>query len=476
MSNGVEIVLYEEQSEWRAMVTAKRKRSWLLHLMLLLFLLSLSACGGKPTAPVPPGPRVTLPPPSRPQSPNEAILNMLNNIKANGYDNDPAINNGLGGLWINWRYGTNPLQVNLNDSGDPDGPSVNPPRHDPLTDLRYVEALWMYKDRHPSDTQFDGELSRYSPIVKAEFGEDSHNQRGWVYDILIHIYHLSHDSFYQRAAHHLVDYLYNTYYHEDTGIFYQTKASIPNGYYRVDLALEDACAMLQEGTLSNQPEWKMAGHKILQQLYTTAYLPQYHQFLYMVSNIVLPDGRLNPAPTIYRDHQTHVDGGQVRMGAVGLETLSLLHAYLVTHDHRLLDDATDMLDPLTINNNALGLWDTKYQGYFSAALFSGQDTQNPGSMKISKGYKETGRQLQMLEAFVVANTLTNDRYQDMQEAMLQVALNKAYYPPQYGVLYQESVSWEILRTKDGKPLDFTTTEAMGIAFEALFSVGDTHPW
>jgi hypothetical protein len=474
MSNDIHIVLDTEQSQLRTVVPSKKKHSRLMHLLLFLFLLGLSACGGKETVSVPQKSQTPVPVPQRPQAPDEAIINMLNNIKAYGYDDSPAINQGLGGLWINWRYGTNPLQTNLNASGDPDGPEINPPRHDPLTDLRYVEALWMYKNRHPSDTQFDGEISRYSAIVKAEFGEDSHNQRGWVYDILVHIYHLSHDPFYQQAAHHLVAYLYTTEFHADTGLFYQTKTTIPNGYYRVDLALEDACAMLQEGTLSNQPAWKMAGQKILQQLYATAYLPQYHEFLFMLNNIVLPNGQLNPTPSIFR--KTNVEGGQIRMGAVGLEVLSLLHAYMVTDDHTLLNDATDLLDPLTITNNALGLWDTKYQGYFSAAIFSGPDAKHPGTMKINKGYKETGRQLQMLEAFVVANTLINHRYQNMQDAMLQVALNKAYYPPQCGVLYAASDTWQMLKTKDGKPLDWTTTEAMGIAFEALFSVGDAHPW
>jgi predicted small lipoprotein YifL len=439
-----------------------------LLLFLLLLLPGLAACGRKATVPVPPSPK----------SPDEAIISMLNNIKANGYDGNPAINHGLGGLWVNWRYGTSPLQTNLNGSGDPDGPDVNPPRHDPLTDLRYVEALWMYKNRHPSDTQFDGEISRYSAIVKAEFGEYPHNERGWVYDILVHIYNLSHEPFYQQAAHNLVAYLYTTYYHADRGIFYQTSTAMPHGYYRVDLALEDACAMLQEGTLSNQSAWKIAGRKILQQLYATAYLSQYHEFLYMVSNVVLPNGQLNPAPTILRGYydKTHVEGGQIRMGAVGLEALSLLHASMVTHDHVLLDDATDLLDPLTITNNALGLWDTQYQGYFDAAIFNGPDSRHPGTMKVSRGLKETGRQLQMLEAFAVVNTLTSDRYQDMQDAMLQVTLNKAYYPPQRGVLYEETANWQIVKTRDGKPMDFTTTEAMGIAFEALFSVGDAHPW
>ncbi|HEY7418355.1 MAG TPA: hypothetical protein VH593_24450, partial [Ktedonobacteraceae bacterium] len=42
---------------------------------------------------------------------------VLNNIMQNGFDGNPGINNGLGGLWVNWIYGTNPLQTNLNGSG-----------------------------------------------------------------------------------------------------------------------------------------------------------------------------------------------------------------------------------------------------------------------------------------------------------------------------------------------------------------------
>jgi hypothetical protein len=44
------------------------------------------------------------------------------------------------------------------------------------------------------------------------------------------------------------------------------------------------------------------------------------------------------------------------------------------------------------------------------------------------------------------------------------------------IVNEESASWQIIKTKDGKPLDWATTEALGIAFEALFAVGDAHPW
>ncbi|HKD76652.1 MAG TPA: hypothetical protein VKB76_14205, partial [Ktedonobacterales bacterium] len=47
------------------------------------------------------------------QQTDALILDMLTNIKANGY------NSATSGLWINWRYGSNPLQTNFNGSGQP---------------------------------------------------------------------------------------------------------------------------------------------------------------------------------------------------------------------------------------------------------------------------------------------------------------------------------------------------------------------
>ena len=41
-------------------------------------------------------------------------IDILDNIQQNGWDHASTINGGLGGLWINWRYETNPLQVDFN--------------------------------------------------------------------------------------------------------------------------------------------------------------------------------------------------------------------------------------------------------------------------------------------------------------------------------------------------------------------------
>jgi hypothetical protein len=72
---------------------------------------------------------------------HELEVDLLTNIKENGFDNNGHDGSGL---WINWRYGTQPLQTNINGTGEPDGAGVSPPRHDELIDLRYIHNLWSY--------------------------------------------------------------------------------------------------------------------------------------------------------------------------------------------------------------------------------------------------------------------------------------------------------------------------------------------
>src|SRR5581483_3859623 len=88
----------------------------------------------------------------RAETPESITVAMLANLR--DFGTNPAANHGRGGLWINWRTGTAPLQVNFNGSGEPDGPAVQPPRHDDLTDFRYLHNLLSWKHQHPAGTQF----------------------------------------------------------------------------------------------------------------------------------------------------------------------------------------------------------------------------------------------------------------------------------------------------------------------------------
>src|SRR5690242_14477682 len=126
----------------------------LLLLIGILLPLLLMKLGSAFAAASPPSPAS----PARVSSTTLAIeQTILNNIKQDGFDNNSQINGGLGGLWVNWLYGSNPLETNFNSSGQLDGSGVVPPRHDPLTDVRYLHSLWLYKSQNPADTQYDSE-------------------------------------------------------------------------------------------------------------------------------------------------------------------------------------------------------------------------------------------------------------------------------------------------------------------------------
>ena len=82
--------------------------------------------------------------------------------------------------------------------------------------------------------------------------------------------------------------------------------------------------------------------------------------------------------------------------------ISLLDTYKITHNEDFLDKATNLLDTLSLPNNALGLWDTSREGYFYAVAFQGSSPADPGSMQVDSKRKEAGRQAIMLQAFRLA--------------------------------------------------------------------------
>ncbi len=196
-----------------------------------------------------------------------------------------------------------------------------------------------------------------------------------------------------------------------------------------------------------------------------------------MDNVLLPSGKLNPTEPFFRgmDQGGHlINGGQVIVGLAAQGILSLLDAYNVTNDETLLDKAQELLAPFRAHPNTLGLWDTHHMGYYAALTFPGKTIAHPGTPVLSKKTKQGGQQVLMLEAFQVADTLTDGTYTSMVMAMEQVAVNLAYYGPGHGYLDQETADWKplVLQTGEnaGGTEDWVTTEAMGIALEALQSL------
>jgi hypothetical protein len=398
-------------------------------------------------------------------------LAILNNIKANGFNPNANINNGLGGLYINWRYGTNPLETNVNGTGVTDESSDAPVRHDDLTDLRYMHNLWSYKAEHPKDGRFDDELKRYTPIIQYEF-RDSSNERGWIYDIFMDIYNLSHDHFYKDAALNLVQ-SYAKAYDPQIGTIYKKNSSKNMlGSYRVDNTLEAGCALIQAGTLTHNADWVQKGKNILQFLYRHAYIARYHTFPAQIGPVLLPSGQLDTRQLFYTGTNKHytVDGSIVRMGNISQIAISLLDTYKITHESEYLNKAIDLLTPFSLPGNELGMWDNEHGGYFYSLNLSGPSPSDPGTGTVNKDHKEAGRQATMLQAYHLANQLTHSRYQAMEDRMLDVALNHIYVPQIQGSTYEVNADWSFQMFKNDTYNNMATTEAMGAELESLFSL------
>ncbi len=406
---------------------------------------------------------------------NAVEVDILNNIKTYGFNPDTSINGGLGGLWVNWRYGTSPLQTNVNGTGETDEASGKSLRHDPLTDLRYLHDLWLYKSQNPGDNRFESEITRYTPIVKYEF-KNSHNERGWLYDEFVDLYNLSHDSFYKDTASSLAAGFAKSFDPQVGSIYKPNSSGHEQGSYRVDTVLEAGCALVQAGTLFNNPQWTQDGLSTIKFVYDHAYISQYHIFPDQVDNVLNADGSVNNQEQFFLGQSNSnggsyaVKGGQTQMGNISQIVTSLLDAYQVTHTQDFLSKATDLLDGLSLPNNSLGLWDTANNGYYFAVVYSGSSPAQPGSISVVRSKKEAGRQAIMLQAFHQANKLTNDKYKDMENHMLDVALNRIYVPSAHGSLYLVNPDWTPQRFHNGTLNNMVTTEAMGAELESLFSL------
>jgi hypothetical protein len=287
------------------------------------------------------------------------------------------------------------------------------------------------------------------------------------------MWRLSGDDFFRQQALNQASYFANTLYKANIGAYYKTSATHSNGYYRVDWQVEIGCALVMAGTVFTNSSWTTKGHQMVQFAYDHAYLTNAHLFLVQMDNVLLPDGSLNPDQSLYIDGDT--DGGAVRFGAIGQEAMSLLHVFMVTSNQLYLNRALDLLDPLTVESNKFGLWDNTYGGYFYGLDFPGPSFQSPGVPALRNTKKEAGRQISMLQAYHLANALTTNRYAATEAALRNVALQKSFYAPGHGVLYEVANDWSPLYY-NGQIGDWVTTEAMGIVLEALFSLEQQPPW
>src|SRR5579875_2909945 len=174
-------------------------------------------------------------------------------------------------------------------------------------------------------------------------------------------------------------------------------------------------------------------------------------------------------------HTRTDDGHVVTAAAIGMDAQALLRAWRAAGNRAWLEDAETLLGAVNPASNLLGLWDRKDGGYFYGVVFKGATYDTAHDPTVRDRTKEAGRQQQVLLAARLADLATGGAYSSLVSELAQVATERAYYAAGHGFLYQEQSDWQPVVRK-GEVKNFVTTEAMGIAIEALFALGTPSPW
>lgn len=415
----------------------------------------------------------------------DRITSVLQNIRINGYN---YTSTGKSGLLINWRYGTNPLLANGGKCQISNGSnSCNNPGHDRLTDIRYLHNLLSWKSTNPADRQFDDDITRYTQVVKREFVSGT-DERGFIYNEWMDMYSLTNDLWYKQAAQNWASAIDGPYYfHRSIGALY--KGGNKGGQYRSSDVVSEASSLIRAGKYFGNLQWVQDGQEAIQFVVTHAYITQYYTFMGVMDKILNADGTVNPNESIYHGQSNHayaINGNTVKAaGELGDAVYALLLAYQVDPTYTLLVNGKSetMLQfseeiigtNLLPSSNALGVWDAANEGYFFGVRFSGTSFDSPGVPTLDSSVKESGRQFVILKLFHLVNQLDHNKYQDMEQRMTRIAINKAYYTDGHGFLYAMTPNWQPTTQKNGQLGNYVTTEAMGIVLEALLQQEEQKP-
>jgi len=412
---------------------------------------------------------------------------VLTNMQQDGIETLPNVNNGLGGLWINWQATASATTSNWTETPynectatPSDSCTNNPPREDPLTDIRYLHNLYSYKNQTGS-TSFDSQITTWNQITKTEY-TNTRNQRGWIYDELIDLYRLSGDSWYANTADQLVNYYVNNYYNTTCNCLVEkVNSTYPTGWYRPGDMLTAATAMIQEGERVGNQTWITDGYNSFNFIYNHAFLSSYDIFPEQMTGIFTDStlSTVNSNETFEYQYGSPTDrkrGTDIQMGEISQEAQMMVHAYQLTGDTLFKTVGEKMLDAETSSTNTLGLWDSTNGGYYFGITFSGSTINNPGTPTINTGEKEIGRQLIMLQTFHEADQAFGDssRYASMETSLENLATDQMYYAPQSGYLYRMSPTFGLMTDK-GNPENWVTSEADGAVLEAFFSETNSTP-
>ncbi|HEY4028567.1 MAG TPA: hypothetical protein VGO86_19225 [Candidatus Dormibacteraeota bacterium] len=353
-----------------------------------------------------------------------------------------------GGLFINWRgtwdgdLKTASSNTNVQSSALSDSEAGSNPRHDPLTDLVYLRNLYAYRARHPDDRAYANDIARMEPIVKDEFAASTY-YRCWVYFHLRDLDRTGPGQGWDAIASHFADGVYRRFYDAQAGTIVESGG----GTYRTDFAAECGAMLIDAGHRQGNAAWTQAGASTLSHLLQQARNPTTHLF---------------PLRMQLGQPRDAVVQAQLKVGEEAQLLDSYLLAYDVTSDARYLEAAIQgtqsLYDPAT------GLLDKTGGGFFFSIDAGGQNLQS--------SYKET-RQAWMVPLLAHLNRVgAVGQWADLERAMAGVVRDRLWQPSIGGYPYRESPGFTLYQTSGGRghtPVteNFASSEAMGIAYEAL---------
>jgi hypothetical protein len=423
----------------------------------------LAACtnqGAQPRSS--PAPTNTSPPPvALPDSPAARapataarVYDVLQDMSVNAFNpSAPPVNGAVhpGGLFINWRgswsgdSATATANTNIQESGLTDQEAGSSSRHDPQTDLTYLVNLYAFQAIYPQDGQFAADAARMEPVVKQEWDTGSY-YRCWVYFQFRDLDQLRPGQGWAAIADRFAAGVYQYYYNSQAGAIADPRH---DGIYRTDFAAECGAMLIDAGYREHNAAFISAGNSALAHLLRRAQNPQTHLFPLQL--------RLGPG----RDT---VVQAQVTVGEEAQLLSSFLDAYDLTKNKSYLNAVVQAAD--SMYSPAIGLWDTVHGGFFFSVDADGSD--------LDAHYKES-RQAWMLPLLAqLARIEHGGVWAGREQQMLTVVRGMLWQPSIDGYAYRVTPSFDIYQSTDGPghsrvTEDWVTSEAMGIACEALAS-------
>jgi autotransporter-associated beta strand protein len=407
------------------------------------------------------------PPPPPPDTAEGMVIQALQNMRDEGFNTHLPV---PGGLYINWVYTSTPppTKVNVQSNGNPDPDPTT--RHDRLTDLEYLSALSLYKQRFPADTQFDSEITKYTTICLSDGFLTSPDQRGWTYftiqDIALTVPSATNwadaqaDNLYKLYTNNLAKYggvipLYTK--------FNTNSPAEAAGYYRVDGELENASVLIINGKKRGLTTYVTAGENLFAFLKSNAWSTKLNIFPKEMGFVFTDSTKT----TINNGNEVIFDG-VIKPGEIGEVTWAMCYAEEADPGHGYGAWAKTMIDNMQPSVNGYGFWDSTHGGYWSQNRFINSTDIHSSSLalSLSTSYKEVGRFTVVLRAFLAANATGVANYSSNTLATIQAANLASYYTNGHGWTYQANGDFSRYQGND-----WVTSEAIGHACCSILAYG-----